>query len=412
MSFDTPTSSVPTFGRRGIRPPPPPLSRPAPAQKASEPGAAADAPPSDLERFLGMFPLLTAGMIVGLASIFALEQKFAFDIGPGGALSLESLIALGGASFDQVVGREEAWRLFLAPLLHSSSAHLIGNCVAMAMVGFLLEPLIGRGWFALIFAASALGGVAGSMIGNDPAATTVGASGAITGLVAAGLVMSFHRRADADDARKMRRRAIFLLAPALLPLFLGVRDHVDYHAHLGGALVGGAVALTLIVTWDGDSFRPRWARMAARTAMAGLAVSLISCSFVFFHYPDEAAVAQTIIPDSLATQPFAALTNQSSDLMGRYPADPRALLIRAAFLAKIEQFPEAEDLLRRAMTTEWPARPFMETKVRKRAQALLAVVLLDERRGRDALDMAEPICADRTQIETWPMLTRAKLCKG
>jgi membrane associated rhomboid family serine protease len=359
-----------------------------------------------------MFPLLTVGMIVGLASIFALEQKFAFDIGPGGALSLESLNALGGASFDRVVGHEEAWRLFLAPLLHASSAHLIGNCVAMAMVGFLLEPLIGRGWFALIFAASALGGVVGSMIGNDSAATTVGASGAITGLVAAGMVMSFHHRADADDARKMRKRAIFLLVPALLPLFLGVRDHVDYHAHLGGALVGGAIALAHIVTWDGDSFRPRWARVAARSSMAGLAVSLISCLFVFFHYPDEAAVAQTIIPESLVTQPIASLTNQSSDLMGRYPADPRALLIRAAFFVKIEQFSEAEALLRRAMAMEWPARPVMETKVRKRAQAVLAVVLLEERRGGEALDMAEPICADRTQIESWPMLMRAKLCKG
>ena len=137
----------------------------------------------------------------------------------------------------------------------------------MAMVGFLLEPLIGRGWLAVIFTASALGGIMGSMIGNDPASTTVGASGAITGLLAAGLVMSFHRRADAGDAGKMRKRAIFLLVPALLPLFLGVRDHVDYHAHLGGALVGGAIALALIVTWDGDFFvragrawrrEPRW----------------------------------------------------------------------------------------------------------------------------------------------------------
>lgn len=412
MDFNAPTSAVPTFGRRGVRPAAPPPARPKPAQTAGAQSPADDAPPSDLERFLAIFPLLTLGMIVGLAAIFALEQAFAFDIGPGGALSLESLIALGAASFDRVVGHGEAWRLFLAPLLHASSAHLIGNCVAMAMVGFLLEPLIGRGWLALIFAASAFGGGVGSMIGNDPASATVGASGAITGLVAAGLVMSFHHRADAADARKMRRRAIFLLAPALLPLYLGVRDHVDYHAHLGGALVGGAVALALIVSWDGGSFRPRWARIAARTSMAGLAVSLISCLFAFFHYPDEAAVAQTIIPDSLATQPFASLTNQSSDLMGRYPADPRALLIRAAFFVKIEQFSEAETLLRRAMTMEWPARPVMETKVRRRAQAILAVVLLDERRRGEALDMASPICADRTQIESWPMLMRAKLCKS
>jgi len=150
--------------------------------------------------------------------------------------------------------------------------------------------------------------------------------------------------------------------------------------------------------------------MAARTSILGLAVSMISGLFVVFHYTDEAAVARTIIPESLATQPFSALTNQSSDLVGRYPVDPRALLIRAAFLAKTEQFAQAEVLLRRAMTMGWPARPEMEEKVRKRAQAVLSVVLLDERRGDEARELAEPICADRAQIDSWPMLMRAKLC--
>jgi membrane associated rhomboid family serine protease len=133
---------------------------------------------------------------------------------------------------------------------------LIGNCVAMALVGFLLEPIIGRGWFGLIFAASALGGMAGSMSGNPSWVTTVGASGAITGLIAAAFVMSFHGRADAEDAAKLRRRALFFGVPALLPLFLGVQGHTDYHAHLGGALVGAAVALALAFAWDGTSFRP------------------------------------------------------------------------------------------------------------------------------------------------------------
>lgn len=146
--------------------------------------------------------------------------------------------------------------------------------------------------------------------------------------------------------------------------------------------------------------------------MASLAVLLTSCLFATFHYADEAAVAQTIIPDLLVSQPVAALTSQSSDLMDRYPADPRALLIRAAFFVKIEQYSRAEALLRRAMTMEWPARPVMETKVRKRAQAILAVVLLDEQRRGEALDVAQPICADKAQFESWPMLMRAKLCKS
>jgi rhomboid protease GluP len=98
--------------------------------------------------------------------------------------------------------------------------------------------------------------MAGSMIGNPSYVTTVGASGAITGLIAAAFVMSFHSRTDSEDAAKMRRRALFFGVPALLPLFLGVQGHTDYHAHLGGTLVGAAVALALAFAWDGTSFRP------------------------------------------------------------------------------------------------------------------------------------------------------------
>src|SRR5271168_650506 len=206
--MDMQAAGAKTFGQRGVR-----LAQAQP--RSASPLSVArvvrreDETPSDVERLFAAIPLLTFGLVVGLALIFALEQRLAFDVGPGGALGQESAVALGAASRDNAVGSGQIWRLFLAPLLHGSWSHLIGNCVAMALVGFLLEPIIGRGWFGLIFAASALGGMAGSMIGNPSWVTTVGASGAITGLIAAAFVMSFHGRADAEDAAKLRRRAVF-----------------------------------------------------------------------------------------------------------------------------------------------------------------------------------------------------------
>ena len=410
MNFDAQATAV-TFGKRGARPAPA-AAKTAPAIQPVAATAAADAPPTGLQRFLGGIPLLTFGMIACLMVIFALEQAFAFDVGPGGALSRESRIALGAVSYELAFGQHEFWRLFLAPLLHQSSAHLTGNCVAMAMVGFRLEPLIGRGWFALIFVASALGGVAASMIGNDPALTTVGASGAITGLVATGLVMGFHARAEEEDGGKMRRRALFLLVPALLPLFLGVHGHVDYYAHLGGAIVGGAIAAALIVTWDGESFRPRLAREAAQIAFVGLGISLLSCIFITRRYADEAAVASTIMPDSLATQPMDRLASQLAELTGRYPSDPRTMGIRAIVLLKTNQTESAESLLRQMMTVKWPARPFAEPQVHANAQAVLATLLLYERRRPEAFALAKPICGDPTEIASPQLLIKAKLCPG
>jgi hypothetical protein len=281
----------------------------------------------------------------------------------------------------------------------------------MAMVGFRLEPLIGRGWLALIFAASALGGVAGSMIGNDPTTTTVGASGAITGLVAAGLFMSFHERADAEDGYKMRRRALFLLVPALLPLFLGVRDHVDYHAHLGGALVGAVIALGLIVTWNGDSFRPRGAVLSARIAMGLGVAAMAACLGIVPRYGEEAAIAKTLMPEALAARPMEDLGGRSAELLRQYPDDPRASLIRAVSFIQASQPQLAEALLRKTIAMDWPARPYAAPYVRARARAVLALVLAIERRTVEASALAREVCADPSQAESRAMLVKFKLCK-
>jgi membrane associated rhomboid family serine protease len=376
----------------------------------AKPREAVRDPPSDVERLLGAFPLLTLGLVVGLGLIFALEQTLAFDVGPSASLSQESLVALGAASWDTAIGERQFWRLFLAPLLHASSGHWIGNCLAMALVGFQLEPIIGRGWFGLIFAASALGGITGSMLGNPSYVTTVGASGAITGLIAATFVMSFHERADSDDAGKMRRRALFFGVPALLPLFLGVQGHTDYHAHLGGALVGTAIALVLAVTWDGGSFRPRWAAPAAKFASAALAASALACIGIPGHFAEQAAIAKTLIPEAVAALSADALNKRSNELASRYPDDPRAQLIHATALARDNQLGSAEVALRRIMKMGWPARRFAESDVHKQAQAILAVVLAYDHDRLDARELAHDLCDDKSQSQSWPMLSKAKLC--
>jgi len=403
------SAEVQAFGKRGVRRPGPPPRAEAKPIEAVAPEPESDAP-SDVQRLLGGVPLLTFAVMTGLMLCFGLEQVFAFDIGPGAAPSPESLTALGAASFENAIASGQIWRLFLAPLLHASSSHFLGNCLAFALVGFLLEPIIGRGWFALIFAASALGGVAGSMIGNPPSLSTVGASGAITGLIAAAFVMSFHARTDAGDARKMRRRALFFGVPALLPLFLGARGHTDYHAHLGGAIVGAAIAAFLMATWDGTSFRPRWARPAARVSAATLAASILSCAFIPLHFGEQAALAQTLIPEAVAAEPDALLTRRSEELMSRYPEDPRAYLVRASALSESRRLSEAETMLRQAMAMPWPARPWAETQMHQRAQGILAVLLVYDHNRSEAVDLARDLCRDRSQPDLTLMLTKAKLC--
>ena len=213
-----------TFGKRGVvQAPASPISKFNAAAPASNIRSVAVSAVRAPERTVGekslldSLPIMTVTLILFLFCIYGLERRWAFDIGRGGTISLESLIAFGGASYDRVVGAGEYWRLFLAPLLHGSSAHVVGNCVALFFVGLRLERMIGRAWLAAIFVISALGGEVGSLCGNPHAIVTVGASGAITGLIGALFVVSFDV-ADPVLQRRMLWTAARLGVPALAPL--------------------------------------------------------------------------------------------------------------------------------------------------------------------------------------------------
>jgi rhomboid protease GluP len=405
-----------TFGKRGAV-----AHAAAPALEAG-PAAAVLEPPSErsqalrhLEEFypekdvLAMIPILTLVMIAFLLIVFGAERRLAFDIAPDGALSIESLLALGAMSYDLVIGSGEVWRVLLAPLLHASYSHFIGNAVAMFFVGIRLEPMIGRGWFAALFAASALGGVAGSLFGNPHDITTVGASGAITGLIGALFAVSFNPRAEPEERRSMLRTALFFGVPALLPLAFGASGHVDYFAHAGGALAGVVIGLGLNLTWHDGGLHLKFARRAAAAAMICLAGSALSCAFAAAHYSSYAAKAAILIPSSQLPEDLLADAKTSEGLLSRYPKDPRAHIVRALYLAdKGHSLSGAETELRAAMalaSAEARHRP-----LRDLSQAALAAVLKDAGRHSEARAMAAELCASKDQNGVRQALVKEKLC--
>src|SRR5690606_37167980 len=84
---------------------------------------------------------------------------------------------LSGAPF-------EPWRLLTAVFAHGGFIHLALNMLALWMLGQILEPMLGRGRYLALYLISGLGGsVAVALIA--PGNPTVGASGAILGLMAA-----------------------------------------------------------------------------------------------------------------------------------------------------------------------------------------------------------------------------------
>jgi rhomboid protease GluP len=404
-----------TFGRRGAAPRIPsalPHRSIATAAPAAVPdpatGQPAVAPILD-QNLIADIPWLTAVMIVFLTLIYGVEKHLAFDIGKDGDLSIQSLVAFGAVSRDLVVASGEWWRIGLAPLLHASASHLVGNCFALFFVGLRLEPMIGRGWFVLIFMASALGGAAGSLWGNPPDMPSVGASGAITGLVGALFVLSFHHRADPIEQRSMRRTSLFFGIPALLPLaFAAVGGTVDYFAHAGGAIAGVALALSLCAVWPADRRHPDLARPAAVAALTGLAVSIACGGVAATRYATYAAEAAHFIRSSEMPATLRVGAQRSAELVARYPNDPRSHLLRAFSLLEANRLSDAEAELRKTMALA--ASVAGGHLMRNQAQAILAVVLVEQGRRGEARTLAADACRAKGPAAIRRLLEKAALC--
>ncbi|MEA2479549.1 MAG: hypothetical protein QOJ07_1471 [Thermoleophilaceae bacterium] len=144
-----------------------------------------------------------------------------------------SPFAQQGPLVGTLVGDGDVWRLVTSGFMHAGLLHLVFNMFSLWILGSLLEPAIGRVRFAVIFFVSLLAGSFGVLI-VDPTQTTVGASGAVFGLMAAAIVI-------------MRNRGIDPMASGL-PFWLGLNllftfsnSNLSVGGHIGG-LIGGALA--------------------------------------------------------------------------------------------------------------------------------------------------------------------------
>ncbi|MCC9205697.1 rhomboid family intramembrane serine protease [Arthrobacter sp. zg-Y769] len=168
----------------------------------------------------------------------------------------------------------QPWRLLTSAFLHSqgSPIHIAFNLYALWFLGRSLEPLFGRGRFALLYLISALGGSVGVMYLADPAVAVVGASGAVFGLFGALFVVIRQRRGEL-------RSLLILLAVNLVLGF--VVPGIAWQAHVGGLLTGAACAAILAYTPRGKH------RTAIQFAgLAGVVLVLVAVA-VFWQPPVE-----------------------------------------------------------------------------------------------------------------------------
>jgi len=130
----------------------------------------------------------------------------------------------------------EWYRLITAAFLHGGLLHIGFNMYVLYLLGPVLERALGSARFLLLYLMAALGGSVASYATSAPNTLSVGASGAVFGLMAALLVVGRRFRHDVGQVAMLL--AINFAIGFIIP-------GIDWRAHLGGALTGAAMAAVM-----------------------------------------------------------------------------------------------------------------------------------------------------------------------
>jgi membrane associated rhomboid family serine protease len=171
-----------------------------------------------------------------------------------------------GALFGPAITDGEYWRLITSGFLHAGLIHIGFNMYLLYILGTMLEPAIGRARFLALYFTSLLGGSLGALLIN-PDSLTVGASGAVFGLMGGAVVIMRARGFD-----PMASGIPMLIGLNLLITF--VFPGISIGGHIGGLAAGVVAAYVLVEI--GDRVRSALIPVAICAVMAlALAVAAV-----------------------------------------------------------------------------------------------------------------------------------------
>ncbi len=179
----------------------------------------------------------------------------------------------------------EPWLLLTSGFLHANLMHVGFNGLLLWQLGHLLEPLLGRGRYVALYAAGLFGGslgvvlvswvsvlsgisgidLVGQILGGNPLQLTIGASGAVFGLMGAAMVVLRARGVNPWRTSIGTLVALNLVLTFLVPA-------ISVGGHLGGLLAGVVAGRLLMVDREQAATR--------RNAVFGLALAMVVVSLV------------------------------------------------------------------------------------------------------------------------------------
>jgi membrane associated rhomboid family serine protease len=178
-----------------------------------------------------------------------------------------SEIFFRGALAAPPIAHDDQWyRLVTCAFLHGSVLHIFFNMLMLWWFGRPLEHLLGRGRFLAIYFISILAGSAGALLIN-PDTFTVGASGAVFGILGAGLILERH------NINVFGGSALIIVILNLALSF--TLNSVSIGGHVGGLVGGGLCVLVLSRFGRGHAVYGRFDFAAAAGLLAVAAGSVL-----------------------------------------------------------------------------------------------------------------------------------------
>ena len=238
----------------------------------SAPEPTASPPPDDAPRlrpqgWLDQAPvtrmLLALNVCVFIAEVAISRSATVF--------STRQMLAMGASYSLATIGESRYETLITAAFLHAGVLHLAFNMVALWQAGPLVERAVGSARMAPMYlAAGAVGNLLSVLVGwFRDGGMTVGASGAISGVIAAALVVGWRTggwRSPLTQA--MARWLGFVVVFGILSNLSG--GNIDNAAHIGGAIAGAIIA----ALWKRGQ---RYSSRATAAILGGCCAILVGC---------------------------------------------------------------------------------------------------------------------------------------
>ncbi|MGV8907598.1 MAG: rhomboid family intramembrane serine protease [Propionicimonas sp.] len=156
--------------------------------------------------------------------------------------------AMADGSWQPGVAEGAYWQLLTSAFTHVEILHIGVNMLMLWFLGPSLERALGRVRFLAVYLISALSGSVVVLWLSDPGTSTLGASGAVFGMIGALLVLAYKVHGDV-------RSLLLYLGINVVYTFIGPGS-ISWQGHLGGLL--GGLAAAILVVYAPRAQRSRW----------------------------------------------------------------------------------------------------------------------------------------------------------